>query len=104
MRIMSPSRSKPLKAPETLVADWVIAADGGRSAMRKSLGVSFDGYTWPERFIVLTILDDMHALGGFAFRSYFAGIGEWANLFKVAGDDGKGRWRAVFPTAVDESD
>jgi 3-(3-hydroxy-phenyl)propionate hydroxylase len=89
---------------ETLVADWVIAADGGRSAMRKSLGVSFDGYTWPERFIVLTILDDMHALGGFAFRSYFAGIGEWANLFKVAGDDGKGRWRAVFPTAVDETD
>ena len=25
-------------------------------------------------------------------------------LFKVAGDDGKGRWRAVFPTKVEESD
>ena len=92
------------EGPETLNADWVIAADGGRSAMRKSLGISFDGYTWPERFVVLTILDDMHAINGYAFRSYFAGTGEWANLFKVAGDDGKGRWRAVFPTAVEETD
>ena len=23
---------------------------------------------------------------------------------KVAGDDGKGRWRAVFPTQIEESD
>jgi 3-(3-hydroxy-phenyl)propionate hydroxylase len=29
---------------------------------------------------------------------------EWTNLFKVAGDDGRGRWRAVFPTRVEESD
>jgi len=29
---------------------------------------------------------------------------EWTNLFKVAGDDLKGRWRAVFNTRPDESD
>ncbi len=29
---------------------------------------------------------------------------EWTNLFKVAGDDGSGRWRAVFPTRGDEAD
>jgi 3-(3-hydroxy-phenyl)propionate hydroxylase len=29
---------------------------------------------------------------------------EWTNLFKVAGDDLKGRWRAVFNTREDESD
>jgi 3-(3-hydroxy-phenyl)propionate hydroxylase len=29
---------------------------------------------------------------------------EWTNLFKVAGDDLKGRWRAVFNTRQDESD
>ena len=57
------------EGPETLNADWVIAADGGRSAMRKSLGISFDGYTWPERFVVLTILDDMHAINDYAFLS-----------------------------------
>ena len=26
------------------------------------------------------------------------------NLFKVAGDDGKGRWRACFPAQIDETD
>ena len=29
---------------------------------------------------------------------------EWTNLFKVAGDDLKGRWRAVFNTREDEKD
>jgi 3-(3-hydroxy-phenyl)propionate hydroxylase len=29
---------------------------------------------------------------------------EWTNLFKVAGDDLRGRWRAVFNTREDESD
>jgi len=90
---------------EHLRADWLIGADGGRSTVRKGLGIEFEGYTWPERFIVLTVLDDMQALIGCAKRVYFAGrAGEWANLFKVAGDDGRGRWRAVFPTRVDETD
>ena len=90
---------------EQLRADWLIGADGGRSTVRKGLDIAFEGYTWPERFVVLTVLDDMQALIGCAQRVYFAGrAGEWANLFKVAGDDGRGRWRAVFPTRVDETD
>jgi len=35
-------------------ADYVIAADGGRSTVRKCLGIEFEGYTWPERFLVIT--------------------------------------------------
>ncbi|MFM7342323.1 MAG: FAD-dependent oxidoreductase, partial [Betaproteobacteria bacterium] len=27
----------------------LIGADGGRSAVRKSAGIEFEGYTWPER-------------------------------------------------------
>jgi 3-(3-hydroxy-phenyl)propionate hydroxylase len=89
---------------ERLAADWVIGADGGRSTVRKLLAVAFDGYTWPERFIVLTVLDDFAALLGCCLRNYLADPTEWTNLFKVAGDDGQGRWRAVFPTLPDESD
>ncbi|MEJ0093195.1 MAG: NAD(P)/FAD-dependent oxidoreductase [Methylocella sp.] len=89
---------------EAVSADWMIATDGGRSTIRKALGVPFEGYTWPERFVVLTVLDDVKALMGCCFRNYLAGVSEWANLFKVAGDDGKGRWRAVFPTRSDETD
>ncbi|WP_158807053.1 NAD(P)/FAD-dependent oxidoreductase [Beijerinckia sp. L45] len=89
---------------ETLSADWLIAADGGRSTIRKQIGVEFEGFTWPERFLVLTVLDDIQALMGCCFRNYLAGTDEWANLFKVSGDDGLGRWRAVFPTRPDETD
>jgi 3-(3-hydroxy-phenyl)propionate hydroxylase len=89
---------------ETLQADWLIGADGGRSTVRKQLNIDFEGYTWPERFLVLTVLDDYHEFMGCCLRNYLIDPGEWANLFKVAGDDGLGRWRAVFPAHPDESD
>jgi 3-(3-hydroxy-phenyl)propionate hydroxylase len=90
---------------EMFPADYVIGADGGRSTIRKALDIEFEGFTWPERFLVLTTLDDFQELlPGCCYRNYLADPDEWTNLFKVAGDDGKGRWRAVFPTRVEESD
>ena len=90
---------------ETFRGDYVIGADGGRSTIRKALDIEFEGFTWPERFLVLTTLDDFQELlTGCCYRNYLADPDEWTNLFKVAGDDGKGRWRAVFPTRVEESD
>ena len=89
---------------ESLVADYVIGADGGRSTVRKSLGIEFEGFTWPERFLVITTKFDFAAALGCCFRNYMADPQEWTNLFKVAGDDLKGRWRAVYNTREDESD
>ena len=90
---------------ETLRGDYVIGADGGRSTIRKALEIEFEGFTWPERFLVLTTIEDFQKLlTGCCYRNYLADPDEWTNLFKVAGDDGKGRWRAVFPTRVEESD
>jgi len=89
---------------ERVAADWLIACDGGRSTIRKALDIEFDGYTWPERFVVLTTLYDFAGAMGCSPRSYFADPDEWANLFKVAGDDLQGRWRVVFPAGVDETD
>lgn len=83
---------------------FLVGADGGRSTVRKNLDIEFKGYTWPERFIVLTTPFDFAQERGCCFRSYFSDPDEWANLFKVAGDDGKGLWRAVFPTRSEESD
>jgi 3-(3-hydroxy-phenyl)propionate hydroxylase len=85
-------------------ADYVIGADGGRSIVRKSLGIEFEGYTWPERFLVITTRFDFEKALGCCYRNYMAGREEWTNLFKVAGDDLKGRWRAVYNTRPDESD
>lgn len=83
---------------------YLIGADGGRSTVRKALGIEFEGYTFPERFLVLTTPYDFAAEQGFCFRNYIADPEAWTNLFKVAGDDGRGLWRAVFPTLPGETD
>lgn len=89
---------------EVVTGSYLVGADGGRSTVRKSLDIAFEGYTFPERFLVLTTLFDFATEHGVAYRAYFSDPDEWANLFKVAGDDGKGRWRAVFPTLPGQSD
>ncbi|HUC49001.1 MAG TPA: FAD-dependent monooxygenase [Xanthobacteraceae bacterium] len=76
---------------------YVIGADGGRSTVRKQAGIAFEGFTWPERFIVLTTPFDFEAHHGYAFRSYFADPGEWCNCFKVSADGPPGLWRTVYP-------
>jgi 3-(3-hydroxy-phenyl)propionate hydroxylase len=87
-----------------ILADYVIAADGGRSTVRKCLDIEFEGYTWPERFLVITTQFDFQAALGCCLRSYMADPEEWTNLFKVAGDDLQGRWRAVYNTRSEETD
>jgi 3-(3-hydroxy-phenyl)propionate hydroxylase len=89
---------------QTVTGSYLVGADGGRSTVRKALGIEFEGYTFPERFLVLTTPFDFAGEHGVAYRAYFSDPDEWANLFKVAGDDHKGRWRAVFPAVPGQSD
>ena len=77
---------------------YVIGADGGRSTVRKQSGIAFDGFTWPERFIVFTTPFDFEAKRGYCYRSYFADPGAWCNCFKVSADGPPGLWRTVYPT------
>src|SRR5688572_2652377 len=58
---------------------WVIGADGAGSAVRKALGLSFDGMTWPERFVATNVRHDFES-GGY-----------WQSTMVV--DD---RWGAVI--------
>ena len=83
---------------------YLIGADGGRSTVRKQCGIAFEGFTWPERFVVLTTPYDFEAERGYCPRSYFADPGAWCNCFKVSADGPPGLWRAVFPTEVGETD
>src|SRR5450830_1449137 len=89
---------------ECVTGSYLIGADGGRSTVRKVLGIDFEGYTFPERFLVLTTPVDFNAEFGAGYRSYFSDPDEWVNLFKVAGEDGSGLWRVVFPTLPGETD
>ncbi len=82
---------------------WLIGADGGRSLVRKSQEIGFEGFTWPERFLVITTSFDFEPLG-FAFSNYTMDPVEWAATFKVPGEDGRGVWRCVFPTRPEEAE
>jgi 2-polyprenyl-6-methoxyphenol hydroxylase-like FAD-dependent oxidoreductase len=86
------------------VGSYLIGADGGRSTVRKALGIEFQGYTHPERFLVLTTTFSFENEFAECSRNYFSDPEEWCALFKVTGDDGRGLWRVLFPTRVNETD
>jgi 3-(3-hydroxy-phenyl)propionate hydroxylase len=69
---------------------YLIGADGGRSIVRKRSDISLEGFTWPERFVVLTTPFDFAAERGYAHRSYFAEPGAWCNCFEVSADGLRG--------------
>src|SRR5579872_802582 len=83
---------------------YLIGADGGRSTVRKQCGIAFEGFTWPERFVVLTTPFDFEAERGYCYRSYFADPGAWCNCFKVSADGPPGLWRTVYPTDPAQSE
>jgi len=76
---------------------YLIGADGGRSVVRKALGIEFDGFTYPEHFLVLTTPFNFATQRDLVYRNYFFDPEEWCNLFKVAADGPPGLWRTVFP-------
>ncbi len=83
-------------ANDTIEASWLIGADGGRSTVRKTLGVEFEGFTWPEQFLVASTHYDF-AQHGFAMNSYISDPVHWAAVFKMPHTGPGGIWRAACP-------
>lgn len=82
---------------------YVIGADGGRSVVRKSAGISFEGFTYEEQFLVITTDFDFSS-HGYAVSNYVSDPREWAALFQVPGNGSGPLWRVVFPTRAGEED
>jgi 3-(3-hydroxy-phenyl)propionate hydroxylase len=82
---------------ETHRAEYLVGADGGRSNVRKSQGIGFEGFTYPERFLVVTTPEDMGAKG-YAISCYVSDPVTWCAMFKVPAKGPPGLWRIVFPT------
>jgi 3-(3-hydroxy-phenyl)propionate hydroxylase len=87
-----------------LTGSYLVGCDGGRSTVRKTMGIAFEGYTHAERFLVLTTTFAFEAEYAQCSRNYFSDPDEWCALFKVTGEDGKGLWRVLFPTRLNETD
>lgn len=88
----------------TYRGDYLVGCDGGRSIVRKSTDVSFDGFTWPERFNIVSTPIDLGKIHGFKLRNYCSHPNRWVSLMQVPGEDRKGLWRCVFPAKPEESD
>ena len=74
-----------------LLAHWVVAADGGRSAVRKAVGLTMDGFTWPQRFVVTNIYYDFEKYGwnsGYLVDPVYGAVVYKINL--------EGLWRFTF--------
>jgi 2-polyprenyl-6-methoxyphenol hydroxylase-like FAD-dependent oxidoreductase len=77
---------------EELRAGWVIGADGGGSAVRRQLGLSFNGMTWPERFVATNVYYDFER-HGYA-RSTFVIDGSFGAVIAVLNNEGL--WRCTY--------
>jgi 3-(3-hydroxy-phenyl)propionate hydroxylase len=82
---------------------YCIGADGVRSIARKSLGVEFEGFTWPERFLVVSTPHDLSQYG-YTPNAYIADPEEWCAIFLMPHNGPPGLWRLAFPTATEQSD
>jgi 3-(3-hydroxy-phenyl)propionate hydroxylase len=79
---------------------WLIGADGARSAVRQALGIDFEGFTWPERFLVVSTPYDFHSrIPDLVHVNYVADPERWHFLLEIPG-----MWRVMFPIAADVSD
>jgi 3-(3-hydroxy-phenyl)propionate hydroxylase len=83
---------------------WLlVGADGARSTVRQLTGVEFDGFTWPDRFLVASTTVDLGA-AGFAGAGYIADPEHWAAVFHVPHDGPPGLWRIAYAIQPEEEE
>jgi 3-(3-hydroxy-phenyl)propionate hydroxylase len=79
---------------------YLIGADGASSMVRRSLGIEFEGFTWPDRLLVVsTPFDFFSAISGLSSVTYVADPQRWYFLLQIPG-----LWRAMFLVNEDASD
>jgi 3-(3-hydroxy-phenyl)propionate hydroxylase len=83
----------------SITGRYLIAADGARSAVRRSAGIEFEGFTYPELFLIAsTDFPFENTLTDIAYVNYIADPYEWLVLLRVPG-----LWRVLVP-APENSD
>ncbi len=89
-----------LESGPSHTARWLIGADGASSSVRRSLGIAFEGFTWPDRLLVVSTPFDFHAvIPGLTAVNYVADPERWHFLLQIPG-----LWRVMFLIKEGESD
>lgn len=82
------------QGPLSVDADFLVGADGARSIVRKTANIDFGGFTYDERFLVIstdfpfeTVFDDL------SWVNYVSDPEEWCVILRT-----EKQWRILFPT------
>ena len=85
---------------QQLRARYLLGSDGASSVVRKSIGVEFEGFTYPERFLVVSTPFDFAAVfPQLANVNYISDPDEWCVLLKTVT-----LWRVLVPTRPEQDD
>lgn len=88
---------------ETFKGSWVIGGDGGGSIVRKSAGIGFEGFTYPEKFALISTSYDL-GRHGFTDTAYISHPVEWCAVFRLPHLGPPGLWRFLYGCSPDETD
>lgn len=78
---------------------WAIGAEGASSPTRQSLGIAYDGLTFPELFLtVSTPYEFRNDMPDLTLVNYISDPQEWLVLLRVPD-----AWRVLFPTRPEET-
>lgn len=79
---------------ETLRGSIVFGGDGANSAVRRKASIEFEGFTYPEKFLVASTPYPLQGhFPGLAWVNYVADPDEWCVLLRC-----NNLWRCLFPT------
>lgn len=82
-----------IETPEgnkTIASEWLIGCDGGRSEVRKSQTLEMEGYTWPDRFLLIQTDFDLEP--DFGRLDYRANGPDWRLVIRIPYGPGKTDW------------
>lgn len=81
-------------------AEYVIAADGANSIIRRLANIEFEGFTYPEKFVTLSTRYPLEKhFTGLANVNYIADPDTWVLLLRTPDV-----WRVLVPAAENQSD
>ncbi|ARN73442.1 FAD-dependent oxidoreductase [Oceanicoccus sagamiensis] len=85
---------------DTLVTPFLLGCDGASSNVRKSAGIGYGGFTYDEKFLVVsTDFPFEEVFDNLAYVNYVADPDEWCVILRT-----EKKWRVLWPTESSISD
>ena len=75
---------------KSIASEWLIGCDGGRSEVRRSQDIRLEGYTWPDRFLLIQTNYDLEP--EFGRLDYRANGPDWRLVIRIPFGPGADDW------------